>query len=258
MDVIQDLRYKLQKRITRVLRADAEGFTPEIIRFWDYFDGNSTLASIGKELVQQFPAIAAEIDQMSSNSTIYGATETETAAIGCEILRRCAKVDGRGFSFMNYTKFKGSLNETLDDCRTAYLEPFYEWVDEHLQDKSLVLGYLIRFKHLAEWFRRDQLWATYSSESRFGEKRLALKVYEYLYEQGISFSIEPTSASGEADMVGIQDKKNPLIADVKVFDPSGGRGPSYIAKGFHQVHRYSRTSIKQSATWWFSRSWTGI
>lgn len=238
MDVVQDLRYKLQKRVTRILGTDPEGFTAELIRFWDYFDGNSTLTSIAKELARQFPAIGAEIDQMSNNSTIYGATEAENAAIGYEILRRCAKLEGQGFTFMNYVRFGGSLRETLDDCRTAYLEPFYEYVDEHLQDRNLVLDHLIRFKHLAEWFRRDELWEAYSKDSRLGEKRLAFKVYEYLYEQGISFSIEPTSASGEADMVGIQDKKNPLVAEVKIFDPSGGRGPSYIAKGFHQVHRY--------------------
>ena len=64
-------------------------------------------------------------------------------------------------------------------------------------------------------------------------------LYEYLYDQGIYFSIEPTSASGEADAVLSQSGEEPLIADVKIFNPNKGKSKDYIAKGFRQVYDYT-------------------
>jgi hypothetical protein len=238
MDTLQDIRYKLQKRITRLQGLEPTIFSTELIRFWDYFDGNATLIAIANELVAKFPKISEEVDQMQRHSTIHGLTEGESAAIGYSILRKVATTEPGGLSFMEFVRFGGSLDATLQDFRQAYLEPFYEFVDEQLQDSNLILAQLIRFKHLAEWFRRKELWDVFTQESHAGERRLAFKVYEYLCEQGITFSIEPTSASGEADMIGIQDGKNPLVADVKIFDPLGSRGTGYIRKGFHQVYRY--------------------
>ena len=39
-------------------------------------------------------------------------------------------------------------------------------------------------------------------------------------------------------MVSAQQSQNPLVADVKVYDPGTSRGHAYIRKGFHQVYRY--------------------
>ena len=39
-------------------------------------------------------------------------------------------------------------------------------------------------------------------------------------------------------MVASQNSEHPLIADVKIFDPSTSRGSSYIKKGVSQVFTY--------------------
>jgi hypothetical protein len=39
-------------------------------------------------------------------------------------------------------------------------------------------------------------------------------------------------------MVSAQYSQNPLVANVKIFDPASGHGSSYIKRGFHQVFNY--------------------
>lgn len=65
-------------------------------------------------------------------------------------------------------------------------------------------------------------------------------MYEYLHGCGMEFYIEPTSASGEADMISLQsDSQDPLIADAKVFNPERSHGKAYVIKGVHQLYRYA-------------------
>lgn len=198
------------------------------------------LRSVGAELRASEPHIAADLDKLPNGHRLYGGTERENAAIGYEVLRRFAAsqaTDPQGYGYMKYVGM-GNLGQTLDLFRESYLEPFYEFIDEQVEDRNIILAELIRFKHTTEWFRREDLWRRWTNNSARGEWQLTLALCEFLYKQGIEFSIEPTSASGEADLVSIQQTKDPLVADVKVFDPTSSRGSAYIKKGFHQVYRY--------------------
>jgi len=130
-------------------------------------------------------------------------------------------------------------NRQLDAFRHLYLEPFYEYVDEHLDDRNFILYCLERYKRICEWFERERLFQMWSAETQRGEKLLALDLYRYLFEQGVEFHIEPWSVSGEADMVAAQASDNPLIADVKVFNPSRSKGKAYVIRALHQVHTYT-------------------
>ena len=65
-------------------------------------------------------------------------------------------------------------------------------------DRRTVLGLLLKYKHHVEWFRRDDLRAKLEANTQKGEKILACDLYAYLHDQGLDFSIEPSSISGEA------------------------------------------------------------
>ncbi|MDY6795076.1 MAG: hypothetical protein SWK76_07330 [Actinomycetota bacterium] len=73
-----------------------------------------------------------------------------------------------------------------------------------------------------------------------GEKHLALDLYEFLYNQGVDFMIEPASVSGEADLVAAQTGEYPLIADAKIYNPDKGKGKDYIAKALNQIYIYTQ------------------
>jgi len=238
MNTLQDLRYKLQKRVAKLESVGPDGLGNELIRFFDFFDSNPTLRACAASLGAGCPQLENQIDDaLKKQQMIEGLTETESAAIGGIVLRRLAVPDNGRFSFTQYVSYTASIAKMLDRFREVFLSPFYEYLDEHIEDRNIVLGELVRFKHLAEWFRSKQLWEKWKSDPKSGERGLALSVYEFLYEQGIEFQIEPASASGEADMVSAQGS-NPLVADVKIFDPDSGRGASYIKRGIYQVYHY--------------------
>jgi len=101
-----------------------------------------------------------------------------------------------------------------------------------------MLALLMRYKHRSEWFQREKLWE-YSKIERRAEKALALDLYSYLYDQGIDFVIEPSSITGEIDLIASQDTDDPVLLDAKVFDGEG-RGKSYIRKSFNQIYTYTQ------------------
>lgn len=238
MSTLQDLRYKLQKRVQRLSAAKFDGIRNELVRFFEFFDSNPTLKGVAEELMSKFPRIDEDLDAaFAKRQILEGSTEGEHAAIGLSILRRVT-ISADQIPFLRFVEMVSPFDKALDRFRNRYLDPFYEYIDEQIEERNLVLSELIRFKHLAEWFRRDDLWSRWKSESRSGERKLAFSVYEFPYEQGIDIQIEPASASGEADMVSAQQSSTPLVADVKIFDPGSGRGAAYIKRGFYQVYSY--------------------
>jgi hypothetical protein len=211
----------------------------ELRRFWDFFDNVPEFVAVSAELTAKHPDIKSQQDVLPHGQILVGNTESENAAIGYEILRRTAteKSHPQELNFLTYAEAAGNLNNMLEWYRKSYLDPFYEYTDEQIQDRDLVLAQVTRFKHLAEWFRRGELWEVFKTADRNGERRLAFKLYQYLYEQGIDFSIEPSSASGEVDMIGMQTGRKRLLADIKVFD-GVSRNATYIHKGLDQVYNY--------------------
>jgi hypothetical protein len=225
------MRLKLRTRYGRLrAAADLVAFFALAKQFFVFFDSEVVLRSLGQELLAAYPEANSEVDQIEGRP-LYGLTEVAAAAIGYLVFRRYSEKNHH----LEFSKFSFEL----DEFRDAYLQPFFDYLDERLDDGDFVLSTLIRFKHSCEWFRRDELNQVFHSETQAGEKNLAWKMYEYLYEQGIEFSIEPTSASGEVDMVSAQNSSHPLIADAKIFIPESGRGVAYLAKGLHQLYRYT-------------------
>src|SRR5260370_28259485 len=124
--------------------------------------------------------------------------------------------------------------------RELFLEPFYEYVDEHLDDNQAMLYFLRRYKHRCEWFHADRLREAVQKDTQKGERTLAFDLYENLHEQGIDFQIEPHSASGIADLVADQIGEDRVVADAKVFWPEKGKEKPYLISGFHQAYTYAR------------------
>ena len=71
----------------------------------------------------------------------------ESAAIGYEVLRRFADPKRPDASW-KYGPMPGSWNQ----YRKSYLAPFWQYIDEQIEDGNLVLAELVRYKHLVECF----------------------------------------------------------------------------------------------------------
>ena len=237
---IQNLRYKLQKRISRLNSvSDASLFSITLTQFWRFFDNQSTFRGIIEELLLKFPNLEEDVKKiLDDNQGLYGDTEEEAAAIGYKVLRQLPgsteKILDIGFSYRQC----GKMHEAIEAIREIFVEPFYEYVDENLDEQRAIISLLIKYKHRCEWFQRDRLWEL-GRIGQGGEKALALDLYAYLHDQGIDFIIEPSSITGEVDLISAQNTEDPILLDAKVFDGED-RGKYYIKKGFNQIYTYTQ------------------
>lgn len=127
--------------------------------------------------------------------------------------------------------------------RDVAISGLHQFLDERLDARNAMMAVLLKYKHRSEWFRRRRLRevAANGLEARApGERSLAVDLQEYIFDQGVEFSIEPTSASGEADLILREVDGRHVVIDAK-FIPDGA-SPSAVKKklasGFHQVARY--------------------
>lgn len=239
--IIQNLRGKLQKRIQRLNTEKIPQFLICLRRFWLFFDGEPVYVGIMNVLLTQYPEIDSITERIFHGEGLLGSSEEEAAAIGYVLLRKLSnqtyitKID----QFVPLYAQNVDSNNIVAIIRSIFLEPFYDYVDEQIDDQKIVLNLLIRYKHRSEWFHADHLRTLMKKKSRKAENQLALNLYSYLHDQGLDFSIEPSSISGEIDIIAAQNTEDPFLADVKIFD-NRGRGKMYIRKAFNQIYTYAQ------------------
>ncbi len=248
-DLIQTYRYNLQKRVRRLARTRSDQrYLMTLRQFWNFLKRNPFFQGTLDDLRARNSAAVASAEKIANGSEVFSAeTEEQHAALALSLIQLCVDsrdVAGNGPIFdLSYRLGRvdgGAVGGYVEQFHELLTEPLYEYLDEYLDDRRAVLGFLIRYKRRCEWFHRDRLHTLWATDPRRGEKRLAADMYEYLYEQGLEFTIEPSSVSGEADLVSTQVGESRLVADAKIFDPEKGKSTAYIAAGFHQVCTYTQ------------------
>ena len=241
-EYIQSVRYKLQKRLKRLNSADFQGFHFTLVQVWGFLQENDITKGILDDLERRFPSAEQDADKTVAGQPQVGSTESENDAISYWVTKKCAasgQTDA-AIHIGHLLSTSGKHNDAVEAFRLAYIEPLFDYIDEQIDDKCMVLVLLKKFKHRCEWFHRPQLFAQFSNDTGQGEKTLARQLYEYLHDQGVQFHIEPKSASGEIDMISAQSGKDRLAADAKLFNPDRGQDRGYIIKGFRQVYDYTK------------------
>lgn len=234
---LQQQRFQLQKRIRRLNSCDSKIFHSALVQFWNYLHAQPLLAGILARQKAEAPDHADDLAALQNWRIPTFAHESEASAFVFRVIEHCAQqplgedlgpeiMMGRGFVR------SGKTDELLDGFREHFLEPFYENLDESLDQQTAVLSLLIKYKRKVEWFERDIA----HSLAADGERALARHLYAYLFDQGLDFHIEPQSASGEADLVSPD-----LVLDAKIFDgDASSRGTRYIKHGVNQLLTYTR------------------
>jgi hypothetical protein len=241
---VQSLRYKLQKRAMRLNSCSWQVHQAILVHFYNFLRGHRIFAAMLDDLLRRAPsAEAAARTALETKKLDFGDNEIHMAALGWLMIKHCAEAaDGRRMPVVQLVLGWTGQTKHEDNIRwfnDAFLEPLYEYLDEQLDDRGITLALLFQYKRKVEWFQRGLLYRLWEADTQRGEKNLALHLYEYLYDQGLQFFIEPLSASGEVDMVASQGGDTPLLADAKIFNPDKSKGGDYIARGFSQVHSYA-------------------
>ncbi|SDP26082.1 hypothetical protein SAMN04487981_14315 [Streptomyces sp. cf386] len=105
--------------------------------------------------------------------------------------------------------------------------------------KAASLHTLERYRTRIEWFDREELYTRFKANLATGEEVYNLDLQRFLFLEGDHVThAKPRSASGEADLIGDLDGRDPLVCDGKIFDGSS-RGKGYLVKGLHQIVKYA-------------------
>lgn len=241
-DYIQQTRYKLQKRLKRLNVADTQTFHFNLIQVWGFLGENEVTKGILSHIESLHPEHKDEAQAILGGKMRYGTTETSNASLCYWVMRECLESNKSDIEARIGLYCLGSqtMSDGIEAFRLAFVEPLFDYIDESIDDKRMVLVLLKKFKHRCEWFRRNEMHTQFKEDTGSGERILASYLYEYLHDQGIHFYVEPQSASGRVDLISDQSGKDRLVADAKLFNPERGQDRGYLIKGFRQVYEYTK------------------
>jgi hypothetical protein len=235
-DYIQFIRYKLKKRLQRLNTSDNCAFHWALVYASNFLQESEITKGILDDLERRHPECEEYASLTLNLKPQVGHTEGENAAICHWVIKKCGASKDAPIE-MNVSLMlapKGTDADRNDAFRAAYVEPLFDYIEEHIDDKRITLTLLRRYKHRCEWFRSRE------EDPQSEEAHWAYDLYKYLHDQGLQFHLEPSSASGRIDLISSQTGTDRLVADVKVFDPDGSRGVNYICKGFRQLYDYTK------------------
>mgnify|MGYP006300555069 FL=1 len=135
-----------------------------------------------------------------------------------------------------------SLNDSYDYIRDIALDGLFEYLDERLDTSNAIFGILRKYKQRSELFHQFRLRdiAKNGLEGKTGERALTVELQGYILDQGVEFFIEPTSSSGEVDLIMRDADGRYVIIDAKYIPEKYERSKikDKLSSGFNQVARY--------------------
>ena len=189
-DIVQQLRYKLEKRFRKTNSAGYQTIHFSLLRFWQFLHSNEVFVGVLQQLANlDITGKANAQSVLNEEQQLYGRTEDAEACLAYWVIKGCIESDESKHLEINiatlYT-LGSTHNENLEHFKDTFLEPLYDYIDEQLDDQRAVLGLLRRYKHNCEWFRRDDVFRIYDAETNRshvagmksrGEHQLALHLY---------------------------------------------------------------------------------
>jgi hypothetical protein len=248
---IQNIRYKLQKRFRKINSCDYTLFHNYLNQFFCFLNDNPLLKGIIDDLTLRYKVEDLQEDEIRHPEIEkkYLMDEFYCASLAYQCLKYCLnnnEKDKPGIIGQKISKEYGisydkdEMEEGIEAFRKVLLESLYDYIDEQLDDQRIILSLLRRYKHRCEWFKSQYLSSLLTEKNtRVWEKTITADLYTYLHDQGIDFTIEPSSASGEIDLIAEQNKDDPLVADAKIFNPTKQKDKQYLISGFNQLYTYT-------------------
>jgi hypothetical protein len=216
----------------------------------------ATVYKVEADILEQ-KKLAHSLNYFSYNPGFYNATDIEEHAVLC-----LAILEVVAHSFNKLEDFEGEFflcllgeyltkkdydhNKDLSDAvgaiRDVAFDGLFEYLDERLDSRNVILALLHKYKQRCEWFRRERLrqYAQNRLEGKEGERALAIDLKEYLLDQSVEFFVEATSATGEPDIVLRESDGKYVVVEAKYLreDDKPSEIKSKLAEGFHQVFQY--------------------
>jgi hypothetical protein len=246
-DSLRLLRERLETRRIRLLETKFDDFYFALKRVWEFIHSQVGLKGILAEL-QQRRSIAQYIlgcVTMTGHRDDYCRPKTvlEEAVHAYHLIESVIPSDYHYGKLLLFYKVSGT---DLSNIKNNLIHPLFDYLDEALDEKQVLLGHLIRYAQRCECFDRRRIADSvqkYSTEATVRGGRKAVEaflkegLYTYLHDQGVDFVIEPYSQGGEIDLIADQMGEGKKYIEVKVFDDQN-RDKGYLKDGFRQLLTY--------------------
>lgn len=239
----QRLRYDLQVRKERLFAVDYQAIIDEFKLFFDFVRQRPLLSGIVEELRVNLPDFETKYGAMVKvRRILFPEIEKERVQVCLSFIDHCIAL-GRLEEPYQIAFQVGFAGASVDNGTRFFLEqffvPFYDYLDQHIEEYSNVLYVLEKFKLRSEWFERARLKGLYDSDTAHGEAILDRELRRFLFDNGIEYPFStPASPSGRADIIANLHTADPVVIEVKLFDAES-RGRAYIAQGFRQITEYA-------------------
>lgn len=241
---LRNLRVYLQERRNRLYRTDSLTYDAELRYFLQFLDENTYIRSL---LVSLDANTSVKFEEWISEFTVdrtppFPENEEGRAKVCYSILKMCVD-DEHSYGPLEWARhfsLESNFSASLRDLTGAVVDPFVNFLHDRIDDGGNIIYLIERFKLRAEWFRRKEFYLLYKKDTSVGEASLDLELRASLFEGGIDYPFsQPSSPSGKADIIALLGSDDPLVLEVKVFDPDLSKGKSHLRQGFHQVLRYA-------------------
>ena len=259
--LIQRSRYVLKARVRRAQTCPEQLFFSACKHLLDWLNGHPIFAPIVASLRSRPPVggvdyvrmALADVRKGRSSSDVepqIASTLEDHAAVCLAVVSACAEWDNPDenraiIHFLSYiltgTDRQSQYGDALEVIRDVAVVGLYEYLDEQIDARNALYSVLLKYRTRCEWFRRERLREVAKGlEGKKGERALAVDLQEYIFNQGVEFSIEPQSASGEVDLLLRDVDGRFLVIDAKYIaaDAPPSEVKRKIAEGLHQVSRY--------------------
>lgn len=223
---------RLRERRNRLYKTGYATFDNELAFFVSWMDSQPYIRAILGEIE------CAEIDfeeWRSTSVSFRGVSFPDTEAKRAKVCLGMCRSDSR-------PRFSAARN--LDDLNRDFVEtivdPLVDYIEDRIEEGSAVLGLLLRYKRLVEWFDRARLFALATEDTRRGEQELDDDLRRFLLDRGIDFPFsQPESPTGKVDVVSGLDSPDPLSLEIKLFRPEANKDKAYVRQGFGQAYAYA-------------------
>jgi hypothetical protein len=260
--LIQRTRYLIRSRSRRVQTCPAALFPSACEHFLFWLMNHPVLSSITRRLEEvggEFSeAVSRIIEEVPKAERAYtpkpyaAKSSLEHSALCLRLVKAIAaslplEPAKRDFYIRTLGEFLTGnesikFEEALEVLRDVAVDNLYEYLDEQLDARNALYAILLKYKQRSEWYHRHRLRiaAAEGLEGKVGEGALATDLQEYVLDQGVEFTVEPTSASGEVDLLLRDSEGRYIIIEAKYVpeDQPRSKVVAKIASGFHQVARY--------------------
>ena len=245
MFYLQNLRIRLQEKRNRLYRCDHRTYPSELGYLIQFLDENPYLKGLLNAMEAEETAefdIWVESAFSRSEAIRFPKTEAGRAKMCLGIIKQCAN-DQRYNQLFHWGRQLGgdlNLNEVCASITENAVDPLINFLHDRIEEAGNVLFVMERFKRKTEWFSRRDLFQQYVENTSAGETHLDQALRLGLFEGGIDYPFsQPDSPSGKADVVALLGSDDPLVLEVKVFDPARNRNVRHLQQGFHQILRYA-------------------